>query len=293
MTPGVTALVVSAVVFGSVTCGRTARRCSPAGADGAGPSGAAVAAHWATPPQVAAALVAAGLAGDPARWWRVALASVGLTVVAGGAAGGPGAAVVAGAGLAGSGALALYLARHRGARRADADLPRLLDHVARAARAGASLEQALSVAAAAVEGIHANEARRAVARVEQGASLDDALATWETAHPRPAPRLALAALGVAARAGGPQARALEAVATTLRSRSAVSGEAEAQASQALASAGVLVATPAAFAVLTGLADGRVAATLLRTPLGLSCIAGAGLLDAAGAWWMHHIVRSAR
>lgn len=249
--------------------------------------------RWPTPARWAPALSAAGIAGDADRWWRVAVGAVALVLVTMVVAGGVAAAILAGAGVAGCTVGALHLARHRADRHADGELPALLDHVARSTRSGASLEQALAAAGAGIDGRHGDEARQAVARVSQGVPLDRALEAWEADHPRPGPRLALAALGVAAYTGGPRARSLEAVATTLRTRAAASREAEAQASQALASAGVLVATPVAFAALTAAADARVAATLLRTPLGLGCIAGAGLLDAAGAWWMHRIVRSAR
>jgi Flp pilus assembly protein TadB len=46
-------------------------------------------------------------------------------------------------------------------------------------------------------------------------------------------------------------------------------------------------------VLGALADPAVAGDLLGTPVGLTCLLMAVVLDATGAWWMHRIVRVVR
>jgi tight adherence protein B len=83
------------------------------------------------------------------------------------------------------------------------------------------------------------------------------------------------------------------VAATLRARAAVADEARALASQARASAAVLVGLPVVVAVGGAAADRKVADALLGTPWGLGCIALAGLLDLGGALWMQRVVSGAR
>lgn len=241
----------------------------------------------------AASLRDAGVDGDPARWAARATAAVAGAAVLGWLRGEvAGAMVVAGVVMAG-GAIGLRSARGRGARLADAGLPLLLEHVARSVRGGLDLVPALGHAAEVVGGVHAEALRAVTARVGGGLDLGSALRRWETAHPRPAVRLAVGALEVASLAGGARSRAIDAVAATLRARGAVAEETRALASQARASAAVLIGLPIAFAVLGSAADPEVAHTLLATPLGLACVVTAAALDCAGAWWMQRIVAGYR
>lgn len=239
----------------------------------------------------AVVLARAGVDGDPRRWSRVALAGGVALAVLGAVVAGPGGAltflVVAVASVAGG----LRAAAGRGARRADAALPDLLEQAARSVRAGFDLPSSLERAAAA-GGPHGHQLHAVVARLGGGAPLPAALAPWAQAHPRPPVRLAVAALEVAVEAGGARARALDGVAMTIRNQVALDAEVRALASQAQASAAVLVALPLVFAVVGSAVDPRLAHTLLARPIGLACVAGALVLDLAGAWWMHRIVTGA-
>lgn len=238
------------------------------------------------------ALIGAGVDGDPARWLRLALASVGgLAVLAAARVGLLGGAVVAVV-ASGSLGLAMHGGRDRGARRSDRQVPALLEHAARGLRSGSDLVAALADAAAAVGGVHGSEVRAVVDRVERGASLSDALRPWTNAHPRPPIRLTAGALEVAAEAGGARARALDGLAASLRSRTSTADETRALATQARASAAVMVGLPVVVAAIGSAADPRLAHTLFRTPLGLGCVAAAALLDGAGAWWMQRVVNGA-
>jgi len=190
------------------------------------------------------------------------------------------------------GLIALRVSAGRGDRRADAGLPDLLEHTGRNLRAGLDLVPALDAAAGAVGGVHGAEVEAVADRFRSGADLAQALHPWDEAHPRPPVRLAVGALEVASITGGTRARALDGVAATLRARAAVADEARALASQARASAAVLVALPVVVAVLASAADPRLARTLLGTPLGLGCVVGAAVLDTAGACWMQRVVARA-
>ena len=68
------------------------------------------------------------------------------------------------------------------------------------------------------------------------------------------------------------------------------GEVRALASQARASAVVIVVAPAVFAVVAALADPEVLHFLVGTPAGLACLVGGAGLDAAGGAWMRAITR---
>lgn len=255
----------------------------PIGGPGApGPSGGLVD-RW------SGALADAGVEGDPRRWARVAGGAAILATLVGAARGGPAGAVVVGGLAITVGLVVLRAAAGRGARRADARLPELLEHTGRDLRAGVDLVGALRRAAAEVGGLHGAEVATVVARVDGGASLPVALQGWAGAHPRRPVALAVGALEVAAEAGGARARAIEGVAATLRSRLAVADEARALAGQARSSAAVLVALPVVVTVLGALADPRHAGDLLGTPVGLACLVSAAVLDLAGGWWMHRIV----
>lgn len=240
----------------------------------------------------AATLADAGVDGDPRRWARVAALALLAALALGAVVAGPTGAVVL-AGAAGAvGAVGRRAAAGRGARRADADLPVLLEHAARALRAGVDLVPALAGAAAQVGGEHGRAVTAVARRVEGGAPLTAALAPWAEDHRRRPVRLAVAALEVVAEGGGARAGALDGLAATLRAEAALAAEVRALAGQAQASAVVLVALPVVFGVVGSAVDPRLAHTLLGTAPGLACVGGALALDLAGAWWMQRILAEA-
>jgi tight adherence protein B len=237
-------------------------------------------------------LADSGIEGDPVGWARVAIGGAALLAVVAAARGGPvGAAVVPVVAVVGL-AVARQATRGRGARLADARLPDLVEHLARALRAGEDLRGAALGAGQLVGGVHGRAVGAVVARVDGGAGWDDALGVWSEAHPRRAVQLVAGALAVADAAGGRAGPALDGVASTLRARTGVADEARALASQARASAAVLVGLPVVVAVGGAAADPQVAEALLGTPWGLACIALAVLLDGTGALWMHRVVTGA-
>ena len=230
-----------------------------------------------------------GVEGDPLRWARVlVLAAVAVAVLGAWRAGPAGAATLLGAATAAALASRRAL-RGRGSRRADDALPDLLDHVGRGLRSGLDVVGALRTAAGRLGGRHAEEVLAVTARVGRGADLGRALEPWVAAHPRPAVRLAVGSLEVAVEAGGSPARALDGVAATLRDRMAVASEARALASQAQASAAVMVALPLVFALGSAASDGDVAGALLGTGGGRALLAAAVGLDVVGGLWMLRIV----
>jgi tight adherence protein B len=177
-------------------------------------------------------------------------------------------------------------------RRLAAGLPGVLDDAARALRAGASLRQAITEAAAPTGGPAAALMASLASQVEMGVPLVDALDQLARDEPSGEVRLVAAALRVAAEAGGRAATAVEAVAATLRERHAAAQEVAAHSVQARLSAVVIALLPVAFTVWCVVTDDRAAAFLLASRAGWLClIGGLGLLG-TGAWWMARIVGSA-
>jgi Flp pilus assembly protein TadB len=172
-------------------------------------------------------------------------------------------------------------------------LPGVLEDVARGVRAGSSLRQACADAATAA-GPSAGAAglATAVAEADRGTPLGTAFGRWAVTGATTDERLAAGALALAATAGGPQARALDGVAATLRERRAVVAEIRAQSAQARLSAVVIGALPLLFLLWAVATDRRTAAFLVVGPVGWACL-GAGVgLEVAGALWMRRLLRGA-
>ena len=241
-------------------------------------------------PRLAAALADTAVPVDPARFQAAWAGAGALLVLMALAAGGPGAAAVAAITSAGAPVLAWRLLRHRGAARIEAALPAAVEEIARSLRSGASLRQAVAEAGAATPAPLGADLAAVAAAAEQGAGLVAALEGWAIRRPLPGVQLVAAALCVCAETGGAAARAVDAVAVTLRQRLAASAEAAALATQARVSAAVIAGAPLAFCALSAAADPRSAAFLLRTRVGLVLLFAGLALDAVGALWMGRITR---
>lgn len=244
------------------------------------------------PAAVAGTLDGAGI-DSPDHWWTAWVLVSGPGVVVAVAGGGVGPAVVVMAAAivvpaAGVGALT-----GRGALRVEAELPGLLDEVARALRGGASLVQALDTAGGGGDGRLARELGAVARSVAHSGDLRGALDRWaERRADLAGVRLAAGALALGAETGGAQARSIDGVAATLRDRAAVRAELAALTAQARASAAVMGITPLGFAVLSAVTDPRVGAFLLHTPAGIGCLLAGLALDAAGLMWMLRITGAA-
>src|SRR5262249_49922739 len=156
------------------------------------------------------------------------------------------------------------------------------DAVSSGLRAGSSLTVGVLDAAARVPPPLGHQLAPMLAGVRGGSGLDDELDRWAGRGRSAAIRMVVAALVIGLGAGGPQADAIDAIADTLRARLAVAEEARALASQARASAVVIVGAPVVFAVVAALADPAVLQFLVGTPAGVGCLAGGLALDAVGA-----------
>jgi len=137
-----------------------------------------------------------------------------------------------------------------------------------------------------------NEWRRMVATAEDR-GVRAAVAQWRERRPSQAVVLTAAALIVADTLGGPQARALDRVAATLRARAVLDAEVAALAAQSKASALVIAAAPLFFAVVAGSLEPAYVGFLLGTPPGLLMLVAGLTLQGVGLAWMSRITASVR
>jgi tight adherence protein B len=180
----------------------------------------------------------------------------------------------------------------RVAGRDDEVWPAWLEAAGRSARAGASLRESLRDATDSFRCTTIGPHLVRFARVlDGGGPLEQAVDQLRAGDASTDDHLVVRALTLAVRTGGPAAVVLDAVASTLRERAALTREVRALSTQARASAVVMVVSPVAFAVLAGGADPRVLAFLVTGP-GLLCLGVGVALDALGACWMARVVRGA-
>lgn len=204
---------------------------------------------------------------------------------------GPAAAALAGSVMLTTPRLARRVLARRDATRRDDQLVPMLEHVAADLRAGSALGPAFVAVARNARSPLGDDLRVVAAEIEHGAALGHALDRWGGRAPAGTPvHMVVAALTVAAEAGGEVARSVDRLATTLRERRDLRAEVRALATQARASAAVLVTAPLGFAALVAGIEPGAIAFLVASPVGLLCL-GAGLtLDALGATWMARILR---
>ena len=155
---------------------------------------------------------------------------------------------------------------------------------------GASTAQAFESVAEG-GGPWAEGAARLVRRLRTGAGVQQAVDAWVDEDGDPARGLLADALAISSATGGSHLRAVDAVIDAVRDRAALEREVRALASQAEASAVVLVLLPVGFALAVAAFDPRLRAFYLGLPLGPACIAGGLVLDACGAFVMLRLVRA--
>lgn len=231
----------------------------------------------------------AALPVEPHRLWVLWVAGFPAGALAGHWVGGTGfAALLAVTWAAAPAVLPPHMARRAAAKREEA-VPSMLDAIARALRSGASLLQAVGEAAA-EDGPLQRELQRVAAEAERGSGVAAAFDSWAERQPSGSVRLAAAALSLGAETGGANARAVDGVASTVRQRLAVAGEARALTAQPRVSAQVIGLAPVAFAAFSAATDPDLARLLFTTPLGWAMLVTGLSLDLLGMGWMMRMAR---
>lgn len=177
----------------------------------------------------------------------------------------------------------------RARQRVDRQVLTLLESIIHHLRTGASLRHSVARAS----GVSADPVDQALAAsLAEGAMLTSALDTWTT--DAAASRVLVGtALRLAAETGGAIAAVLDGVAESVRDRRHLDREVVALASQARASAMVLILAPILFALLMATVDPRVARLQFGSPLGWCCCVIGLALDLVGALWMSRMIGRVR
>jgi tight adherence protein B len=186
------------------------------------------------------------------------------------------------------GPAALHGLRNRRARAISAAVPDSLERVAAELRSGGTVGTAIAWLAS-DPGSLAEDFARVEARMQLGAALPDALATWANERDGSGVQSVAGALAVAHEQGGRAADALESLATSLREQLGVVAEARALSAQARYSAVVVGVGPIVYLAFTIVVDPRTVDALFGTSLGRLCLVVALALEGAGAWWMRRIL----
>ena len=184
--------------------------------------------------------------------------------------------------------------RRRLERRLAAQLPAILEELARSLRAGLSVTAALQAAGTTVASPGREDLADIGRALDSGVPAVAALDQWGVRRRHvPGVRLAAVALGTAAEAGSAVSQAIDSVADTLRSEQAVAAEVRSLASQAQASAWLVAVLPVGFGLVASAADPATLAWLVTQPLGRACLVGGLALDLGALVWMRRIVGSIR
>ena len=246
---------------------------------------------WAAPAWATPLLQEAGLHPDSAWPPFAAAVAAGLAVL--GALGGPLLALAAAGALAATPRVLHPGLQRRVRRRRDEQLPPALDRLAAELRSGCTLGPALIAVAEHAAPPLGTELRVLASELRHGASASAVLERWGAGPSASAEvHLAASALALGSEAGGELARSVDDVAATLRERRELRAEARALATQARASAAVLVLAPPVFTLLVSTVEPGTLRFLLGSAPGLACLVGGVSLDLIGARWMARIVAAA-
>jgi len=192
-------------------------------------------------------------------------------------------------GVLAGGPVALHLQRGRARRRLVAALPGALEQIAAGLRGGASVSEAMG-AVADGGGPLAPDLTRVCARSALGPGLAGALARWSAERELVSVGATCGALAVASSVGGPAARAIDGLASSLRDRLGAVAEARALSAQARVSAIVVGAAPLAYLALNALVDPGSLDVLLDSGAGRVCLVLGLTFEVAGVLLIRRIVR---
>ena len=160
------------------------------------------------------------------------------------------------------------------------------DDIVRHVRSGSTLREALSVVPDDPATARSTTPLRLA--IDRGSSIPDSVVRVDDAGPHL--RLALGVIVATSRIGGPAAAAIDRTAMALRQRAADLDERSVHAAQARLSTHVMTAVPLLMLGVLVALDSEVR-SVVASPIGSVCIAMGLLLNAAGWWWMHRIVRA--
>jgi tight adherence protein B len=221
---------------------------------------------------------------------RLGVAGAVTGVGAGWIAGGKGAALAAGI----AGALLLPRVatwrRARYARRVEAGAAGAALSMAGALAGGGSIRAAIAAAAHELDGPIAIELRRTAVELEAGASLDGALDSLFARAPSRSMLLITAAVQLQRRSGGDLAALLRRIASSVEDEHRATEEANAATAQARVTSMMVLALPPAGIAFAEVASPGLVGRMLGSPIGVSLVIAASVLQAVGAMAVRRLAR---
>jgi len=157
-------------------------------------------------------------------------------------------------------------------------------------RAGHSFLQALDSVAKEIEDPAASEFSRALAEVQLGSTMDDALQRLAERIGSQDLDWAVTAIAIQRKVGGNLAEVLETVAATIRERETIRRQVKVLSAEGRWSVIILICLPFVIVGYLLLVNPSYLAPLWQSPVGRLAIGGAALLMIGGTIWMRKIVR---
>lgn len=182
------------------------------------------------------------------------------------------------------------LTAKRKAEQYEESLVTALDSVVRSLQSGAGIRSALQESGeGAAAGTAGDDLTRVVREAEAGSGLQTALDNWAQRKQLDSVKLCVDALILSIASGAANAKAVEAVTSTLRSHRSSVAAVKTAATEARASAVLLVILPVVISAPLVLSNERTRAFMFEHPVGIfALVAGLGL-NAVGALWMNRLV----
>jgi tight adherence protein B len=171
-----------------------------------------------------------------------------------------------------------------------AQLSDVLMILAGSLRAGHSFLQALDSVAKEIDEPAASEFARALAEVQLGSTIDDALQRLAERIGSQDLDWAVTAIAIQRKVGGNLAEVLETVAATIRERETIRRQVKVLSAEGRWSVIILILLPFVIVGYLLLVNPSYLAPLWQSPVGRLAIGGAGLLMIGGTFWMRKIVR---
>ncbi|MBW3540548.1 MAG: type II secretion system F family protein [Planctomycetes bacterium] len=201
----------------------------------------------------------------------------------------------AAAGVVGAAAPLLYAfaKRQRRQKQMLAQMPEVVDELARAARTGRSLPQCLEVVAGDTAAPLGDELKYAVRRLRMGISPAEAVADLPDRTGLVSMRVLATALSVHHQTGGDLVTVLERLARTIRDRITFLGRVRTATSASRATAIMMLLLPPGIVAFFSVRDPEYLSTLMNSAWGRSATIAAIALQAVGTVWVLRILKYSR
>ena len=189
--------------------------------------------------------------------------------------------------------LVIVILRHRRRNRIARQLPEMIDELARAGKAGRSLEKALILVAHDTPAPLGKELLECTRKLELGMTVPEALAELPRRTGLDSLRILATALAVHVQTGGDLVKVLERLSLTLRSRAQFLGRLKAATAASRATAILMLGLPPAILAFFLFRDPEYLSKLFASEWGARITLAAFVLQFVGAVWVLQVLKSSQ